>query len=503
MKKKLLLFALLLCCGSLCAQNILTNGNFEDYDYQPPDMGEAEAATAWDNVIRNADYIYVPTMGGNCHDGSEGCMGLTSYGNEDADSEAIGQNISANPLLQDTLYYIEFFARSDRFAAPCQGIDLVGFAENPGSDLINVHPLDLPGAVHIYSTEPILSSQFVKYTGLFTPTADINYLTFSATESECYHYFFLDDMVIEKPKPFDLEADTTACAGDTVRLEIDLEDAEFLWTNGSTEAGITVTESGVYYVEVLYDNVTYLDSTEVIFTPLPTVDLGPDRVACRGNGLRLDAEISGAESFVWNTGATASFIFAGDTGAYFVTASNGNCTVADTVFAEFIDLPDDLFADLPALCPDSTLLLDATYPEASYVWQDGSTLPTFTARTPGDYAVTVTVDECSEEYTAAVAEQIFDCKVCNLYIPSAFSPNFDGYNDRFTPFTNCTFAEYNLTIFDRWGNLLFVSADPGDTWDGRVNDRPADDGVYVISMQYRFAEQRKSEIYRGDVIILR
>lgn len=52
-----------------------------------------------------------------------------------------------------------------------------------------------------------------------------------------------------------------------------------------------------------------------------------------------------------------------------------------------------------------------------------------------------------------------------LYIPSAFTPNGDGINDRFgVKALNIT--QFNLKIFNRWGELIFETDDVGDLWDG-------------------------------------
>lgn len=71
-----------------------------------------------------------------------------------------------------------------------------------------------------------------------------------------------------------------------------------------------------------------------------------------------------------------------------------------------------------------------------------------------------------------------------LYFPNAFSPNDDGLNDIFEPIG--VFAEeYELLIFNRWGELIFVSRDYRKGWDGKVNERDAPEGVYVFKVNAR------------------
>jgi len=74
----------------------------------------------------------------------------------------------------------------------------------------------------------------------------------------------------------------------------------------------------------------------------------------------------------------------------------------------------------------------------------------------------------------------------NYYIPTAFSPNFDGLNDRFTIFANDKVRAINsLKIFDRWGNLVFEQRDflPNQingSWDGTFQGQLMDAAVFIF-----------------------
>jgi gliding motility-associated-like protein len=65
-----------------------------------------------------------------------------------------------------------------------------------------------------------------------------------------------------------------------------------------------------------------------------------------------------------------------------------------------------------------------------------------------------------------------------IVAPNAFSPNGDGQNDFFT-ITLRNILKFDIMIYDRWGNLLYQSQDPGFKWDGTVNNIPLPEGVYV------------------------
>jgi gliding motility-associated-like protein len=77
--------------------------------------------------------------------------------------------------------------------------------------------------------------------------------------------------------------------------------------------------------------------------------------------------------------------------------------------------------------------------------------------------------------------------VANLWVPNAFTPDGNGNNDVFHVVTTDMAPEdYNLRIFDRWGQLVFESSDPAQGWDGgNKNGGKCPTGVYVWQVEYR------------------
>lgn len=70
-----------------------------------------------------------------------------------------------------------------------------------------------------------------------------------------------------------------------------------------------------------------------------------------------------------------------------------------------------------------------------------------------------------------------------LYIPSAFTPNGDGVNDKFgVKAQNIT--DFNLRIFNRWGELVFESNNISDLWDGKYHGEAiASTDVFVYTVK--------------------
>ncbi|WP_235293152.1 T9SS type B sorting domain-containing protein [Portibacter lacus] len=96
-----------------------------------------------------------------------------------------------------------------------------------------------------------------------------------------------------------------------------------------------------------------------------------------------------------------------------------------------------------------------------------------------------------------------------LYIPNVFSPNDDGFNDRFTAFGGIAVQEIALLkIFDRWGNLVyeernFPISDTTFGWDGMFNNSLAEPGVYTYIFDIQFIDNNPPREYSGDITLLR
>jgi gliding motility-associated-like protein len=72
-----------------------------------------------------------------------------------------------------------------------------------------------------------------------------------------------------------------------------------------------------------------------------------------------------------------------------------------------------------------------------------------------------------------------------MTVPTAFTPNDDGKNDRFRPIFTLFPEKYLMVIYDRYGIVVFQTKNPEVGWDGRINGgEMAIEGVYVYHIQY-------------------
>jgi len=91
----------------------------------------------------------------------------------------------------------------------------------------------------------------------------------------------------------------------------------------------------------------------------------------------------------------------------------------------------------------------------------------------------------------------------NIYMPNVFSPNGDGVNDILLPYLNCPVLDYDLSIYDRWGNRVYQSEDMSAGWSGSFQDDVAPIAVYTYVISYRLERQGDLLHTAGDVTLIR
>jgi gliding motility-associated-like protein len=89
----------------------------------------------------------------------------------------------------------------------------------------------------------------------------------------------------------------------------------------------------------------------------------------------------------------------------------------------------------------------------------------------------------------------------NIYIPNAFTPNDDDRNDIFLPIVQSE-KLYTLSIFDRWGQRVFISKDSRTGWDGTFKGEECKTDVYTYKITLSTAGGSAKE-YSGSVSLIR
>ena len=270
--------------------------------------------------------------------------------------------------------------------------------------------------------------------------------------------------------------DTTLCQGETLTLDVTSSNTTYLWQDNSTGSVFTVIQQGVYWAQVSSNNCTAEDTIQVNYNPLPLFDLGTDTTLCQGEILILDATTENA-TYLWQDNSINSTYNVIEEGVYSTQVSVNNCNSEDTIIVSYTPLPTIEFGPDTTLCQGETLTLDATNSNASYLWQDNSTNPTFNIVQEGTYWAWVTATDCSASDTILVSE--IDCEI-TLQMPNVFSPNNDDVNDLFVPIYSNGIVSMNTLIFNRWGNLVYETDRLLIEWNGEGFN----DGTYFWVVHY-------------------
>ena len=316
------------------------------------------------------------------------------------------------------------------------------------------------------------------------------------------------NIVFEDTPTVELGNDTIICEGEVLSFDVTAPFInEYEWQDGSTSPTYEISQTGNYIVTLVSNCVTLTDNINVSVVPIQVVDveLGNDTLLCPGELLSLDGTWSGGIQYTWQDGSTTPTYTVSETGLYEVQIL-GACGEMGSAMIEVLYDTTQLRLDLGEdrlLCEeDIPVVLDATDLNAdNYLWQDGTTGPFTQIAEAGIYAVTLT-DNCNE-VTDEVVLGFTNCTICEVYVPNAFSPDFNGYNDYFRPYSNCVLENYSMKIFNRWGALVFESADVDTGWDGRFKGKDIGEGVYVYLLEFQVNQMGETldRQLSGDVTV--
>lgn len=245
---------------------------------------------------------------------------------------------------------------------------------------------------------------------------------------------------------------------------------------------------------------TYTDTVEVFVNAYPEPELGPDQVLCGTGTVVLDATTPTVDTYIWNDGlATGPQLTVTTSGTYWVNVLTGACFGRDSVNVTFIPQPTvDLGPDLSA-CSGDTVTIAPFAQDAGYLWHDGSTGSAYSTTTSELVWLQLTQGPCTAADTVLVT--IAPCTAV-VELPNVFTPNGDGHNDQFQPIVLQGVSSLLLSIYNRWGQLVYETKGPQFAWDGRTGAGMAvSDGVYYWTLTYNGASGPGEQ--HGTVTLLR
>jgi gliding motility-associated-like protein len=320
-------------------------------------------------------------------------------------------------------------------------------------------------------------------------------------EFGCFAYDTLQ-LTISSEVAGSLGDDKTLCPGDSVLITPGEGFTEYLWQDGSTNSDFLAKDSGTYWVEVNVDGGCKVrDSIEITLSLLPVADMGPDTIICDGDFVMLNPG-DGFIQYLWQDGSEGQEFTTGQSGLYWVEAKNSNgCKSRDSIFIDVALLPEVDLGHDTTLNDGDVINLDAGSGFISYLWKDGSTGRFFEADKQAYYWVIVSDGLCEASDTILITYN--DCEA-NLVIPNCFTPNGDGFNERFNVESG-NIISFSMLIFNRWGQKLFETKDISYGWDGKVSGRLCPVGTYFYLIEFSYECSSgiiKTEEKTGSITLL-
>lgn len=302
------------------------------------------------------------------------------------------------------------------------------------------------------------------------------------------------------PKTIGIGNDTTICFGFpmVVNAAIPGESPTYLWQDGSTADTLLVADAGAYSVTAYWGFCIAKDTIVVAVNDSAYFTLGNDTLLCDGTIYPLYLPFS-ADTFAWSTGVKDSLLAVSQPGIYILQVERAGCTYADSVSITYAQTTINIGNDTLVCNGEEFTIGDTSILESNYLWNTGETTEKISINKAGEYILTIE-NRCGMfKDTAYASYKVCDCKA---FLPSAFTPNNDGRNDKMGPVLNCKATSYEFIIINRFGEVVFRTTDLKEKWDGSYKGRPADVGTYYYMMKIKNTSGT-DEFQKGDVVLMR
>ena len=339
-----------------------------------------------------------------------------------------------------------------------------------------------------------------------TPNSTTDYIVNITTSNGCLLKDTTTVTVITTiPQPV-LPNDTLICAGDTIQLTVS-GGAYILWSPDSVLSSVSSYTPLAYPTQSITLNVDFINACGTVKDSMriDVTDVYPtivnDTSICPHDTALL--WVSNADYYQWTPPATLSNPDSNITMAmpesnttYTVECKNTvGCTKYLEVTVSIYDLPYVYAgADKNVYFGVPVNLNGVAYTDSVWWYSDGVDLSCYNCLTP----------EFTPELSSNFVLMAVDTNGCEnydtvtyyvngaLYIPNAFSPNGDGYNDYFVT-KGAEITDFTLQIFDRWGQLLFETHDLNTCWDGKYRGNIVQQDAYIWKVKYsdHFEKNRK------------
>ncbi len=351
------------------------------------------------------------------------------------------------------------------------------------------------------------------------PGITTRYYVNGTSNDGCSNVDSIDVFVYPKPD-IRVTADTMICKNASAQIYASGGNS-YSWSpaasldDPSSANPIASPDTSTKYFVKIVDAIAceYLDSVQVMIRPEPIFDAIAGVTGCKGDTLQLSA--SGGDQYEWtpplglsNAALANPLALPGESRDYSVTITESVCNQSVTLNTSIVVLPSPIITAVSTNdidCSQAQTQLTASG-ASEYNWFPGDRInnpdvfnpiasPTITT----EYIVKGTdLNGCTGFDTVVV--KVENINKSEYLMPNAFTPNNDGLNDCYKIKYWGSVDDFEFSVFNRWGNRLFYTKDPGQCWDGTFKGIPQDPGVYIYMIKGKtFCEP---EVFRKGTFLL-
>jgi gliding motility-associated-like protein len=247
-----------------------------------------------------------------------------------------------------------------------------------------------------------------------------------------------------------------------------------------------------------------LDSlTKFVFVESePTIKLN-DTLLCGSKNLAINLTTKNGRNYFKDNQPINPTLIIDSSAIYTFKITSKSCTTEKKVKIKINDfeIPKISQTGLPCSNDAYPIVFDKIF--RNIIW-DNQPIKTdtifVTNGLPHTYALTYKLDSnCVVKGTAQIKRTV----CTDIFIPTTFSPNDDRVNDAFQAYPQANFRITGLAIYDRWGELMFKSADGTEAWDGTFKGQACTVGTYIYVVNYVNIKTLRTETQSGDVNLMR
>lgn len=329
-----------------------------------------------------------------------------------------------------------------------------------------------------------------------------------ATYTDCRWYIDTINIKYTPNGYLDLPKEAVNCNNSPVVLKPEGKFKTYRWSTNATTDSIVIEKPGKYYLTVTGDCGTQTDTVQVYIqgpTPAPAkldtticAGAGEPAINIAGNDIGWYTSVFSMERLEKQPKINTGLL---GTRTFYITETIGKCESEKVPIKAYIKYTPKAELERRAeMCEKRPDTLGKQLPDVVYRWSNGYNYCCIIPNQQGKHFVTVS-NECGT-HTDTVNVEFSLCDTC-IHLPNAFTPNNDGRNDVFKALISCPVTDFHMSIYNRWGNLVFETDILDEGWDGYRDFTACDMGTYVYMISYRARSTNKPKLQSGTVLLIK